>query len=93
MRWTMTWNELEALQELAGGVCVEPGEAIWERLIDKGLASPEDGLVRSSVAGEVVLQALEGQDLKKGLTTVVTLSEETWTEVVSPASRRIDDFF
>lgn len=92
MRWTMTWEELTALQELAGGVCVEPGEAIWEKLIDKGLASPEDGLVRSSVAGEVVLEALEGQELKTGLTTTVTLSEKQWTEE-AVQQRRIDDFF
>ena len=92
MRWTMTWEELTALQELAGGVCVEPGEAIWEKLMDKGLASPEDGLVRSSVAGEVVLEALEGQSFEPRRMTVVTLEEEPWTEP-EPVLPTIDDFF
>lgn len=92
MKWTLRWNEVQALQELAGGVCVEPGADVWERLIEKGLASPEDGLIRSSVLGEVVLDALQGQALEPDRITIVTLAEEPWTEL-EPASRRIDDFF
>lgn len=92
MKWTLRWNEVQALQELAGGVCVEPGDSVWERLIEKGLASPDEGLVRSSVAGEVVLDALQGQPLEPDRITVVTLAEESWTEP-EPVSRRIDDFF
>lgn len=92
MRWTLSWDEVEALQELAGGVCVEPNAPIWERLIEKGLAAPDDGLVRSSTAGEVVLDAIGETALEPNRTTVVTLVEEPWTEP-EPASRRIDDFF
>ena len=92
MRWKLTWEELEALQKLAGGVCIEPGEAIWEKLIDKGLASPDEGLIRSSVAGEVVLEALEGQRLEPHRMTVVTLEEESWTEP-EPVLPAIEDFF
>ena len=92
MKWTLRWNEVQALQELAEGVCVESGADVWERLIEKGLASPDDGLVRSSVAGEVVLDAIGETALEPNRTTVVTLAEEPWIEP-EPASRRIDDFF
>ncbi len=92
MRWTLSWDELEALQELEGGVCVEPNAPIWERLIEKGLADPDAGLVRSSVAGEVVLEAIGETALEPNHTTVVTLDEEPWSQP-EPALPSIENFF
>lgn len=91
MQWKIAKEEMLALKELAYGTCMETN-AIYERLIAKGLASPSDGLVRASVAGEVVLEAIEGQDLMDGHMMVISLVEEPWKEPEAK-TRTIEDFF
>ena len=86
LKWKMTAEEAMALAGLDGGVCED---AVYERLIAKGLASPEDGLVRASVAGETALDAMRNAVLDPSLPVEVELAEEPWQE---PA-RKIEDFF
>lgn len=85
LKWKMTAEEAKALAGLDGGVCEETN-AVYERLIAKGLASPEDGLVRASVAGEAALDAMRDAALDPSLPVEVILEEH-------PLQSRIDDFF
>ena len=85
LKWKMTAEEAKALANLDGGVCEETS-AVYERLIAKGLASPEDGLVRASVAGEVALDAMRDAALDPDLPVEVILEEHS-------LQSRIDDFF
>ena len=89
LKWKMTAEEAKTLANLDGGVCEETN-AVYERLIAKGLASPEDGLVRASVAGEVVLDAIRDAVLDPSLPVEVELAEEPWRK--EPV-RKIEDFF
>ena len=84
IKWKMTAEEAKALASLDGGVCEETS-SVYERLIAKGLASPEDGLVRASVAGEVALDAMRDAALDPDLPVEVVLEEH-------PLQPRIDDF-
>ena len=84
LKWKMTAEEAKALANLDGGVCEETS-AVYERLIAKGLASPEDGLVRASVAGEVVLDAMRDSVLDPDMPVEAVLEEHPWQP-------RIDDF-
>ena len=85
LKWKMTAEEAKALANLDDGVCEETS-VVYERLIAKGLASPEDGLVRASVAGEVALDAMRDAALDPDLPVEVILEEH-------PLQSKIDDFF
>lgn len=88
LRWRMDAEEAKALLGLDGGVCEETNP-VYESLIGKGLASPEDGLVRASVAGEVVLDAMRNAELNPDLPVEAVLEEIP----MDGNSKKIDDFF
>ena len=91
MKWTLDGSELDALEELCSGVCLQGGSAA-ERLASKGLAMEEDGFWRPTLAGEMAFGFLEGQTLDRSLLTEVSLDEEPMPKKPKPRQPTVDDF-
>lgn len=90
MRWILDREELDCLYSFHSGKPQEGREA--DSLLAKGLLTEEDCVRGLSLAGEMVLDILQGETANEGFQMEVSLVEEE-IRVPKPKAKTIEDFF